>query len=79
MGKTFIPRGLHSQCRSDSEVRIKIAGDYTWFPLHPPLRDVDPAAGCEEEAKIASLPAARFSIWLETRLARITLNDLAIA
>ena len=24
------------------EIRTKVASDYAWFPLHPPLRNVDP-------------------------------------
>ena len=32
------------ETQSVSQIQVKIASDYTWFPLHPPLRYVDDPA-----------------------------------
>ena len=35
-------RTLTQTFETQSVSQIQIASDYTWFPLHPPLRNVDP-------------------------------------
>ena len=42
MGEIVIPPSLHNQCGKIPEVQIKTASDYTWFPLHPPVGNVEP-------------------------------------
>ena len=42
----------HSRRQLPLEIRIKIASGYTWFPLHPPSRNID-ASDASSDARIS--------------------------
>ena len=46
------------ETQSVSQIQIKIAGDCTWFPLHPPLRNAEESSS-EASERVSGFPSVR--------------------